>query len=251
MYLRNLRYQPYTLYVNNTIGNDDNDGSSANCAFLSVQAAIDHICSSQDHGNFAQPTILLADTNVVYNSFILKRHVGALCWDGPSAYTYPRIVGDAGTNTAVKISTVDAAVTGVKCGSWILENLQIKSASNYGIVCDADSHIYNVGCDFGACHLGHIASLWGGFFEHLSGTFTISAGGFCHFVVTWGGRLMAQNNTCVLSNMPLFHGGWFGYGSAHGMCNYSQLNFSGSCVPTNGVNSDGTAYLAPTPTGWP
>ncbi|MBO9679576.1 MAG: hypothetical protein J7556_15140 [Acidovorax sp.] len=185
-----------TYYVR-TDGSDSNDGLSntAGGAFLTVQKAIDTLCSL-DLGLFNCTVQIGAGTRTA--ALTLKKYVTG----GGVAI----LLGDTTTPANVTMNvTGNHCVTGMECGLWQVTGMKLQtSSSGYAVFASgktANVELRNI--DFGACAGGHVAVGAGGFVRY-SANCTISGGGPSHWQIANGSSLIAAAINITLTGTPAF-----------------------------------------------
>lgn len=242
---------PQTWFIDNVNGNDCNDGSSAAFAFQTTAAAQSYVFSHYTFGPRGQPIFQLA--HGTYPQIVLSNYIGANSWLGLSGYFHPKFLGDPVSPGLVLIApTSGDAIVGVNCDAWMLDSLTVQAAAGNGINCDAESHILARNITLNACSAAHVLAQHDGWFEWLTGPFTVAGSASCHAYAHLGGRIYAQgSNTCVLQGMQTFAN--FAIADGLGLIDYTAVTYSGGCNPCPVVQASGGILLPPPspPGAWP
>lgn len=177
---REVLAAPRTIYVRSD-GNDSNTGlvDSAGGALLTLQAAVNLVCSTLDMGN-NQVTIDVG--NGTYAAVNLLPYVGNL----------PVIIlGDVTTPSNVLVTsatTIPINLSATYCASftvWTLQGLKLTTTGTGGscISVNFPSRVNIDRCEFGACVSRHQDAQNGGQIFQI-GAYTISGGATCHMFAT-------------------------------------------------------------------
>jgi hypothetical protein len=225
-----------TYYVATT-GNDANDGRSSGSPFLTIQRAVDVVCSI-DFGLY-QVTIQLADGTYTAGA-VLKPFIGAL---------KPIIQGNVTTpeNVVINVSS-GSALLNISGLGWTVRGIKLVAAVA-GLFASFRSAIFFSSMNFGACGAGHIYTETLGIIVAESG-YTISGASASHFTIMTG-MFSAFSKTITLTGTPSFSAA-FAYVLCGGVANLVANTFSGSAtgrrynVTLNGVvrvNGAGTSHF--------
>ncbi len=232
-----------TYYVATT-GSDSNDGMSSGTSFLTVQKAIDTVCSLDL--SIYQATIQIADGTYT-GANTLKPYVGSLP---------PVIQGNATTPTNVIISTTSATCfNATASGQWTLQNFRLQTTTGgMAISASGGSSIINFsGIDFGQCVGNHVQAMNGASVS-ASGNYTISGGSStgAHWYAIGHGAIQASSKTITISGTPAFSAAFAWCDRGLGYFSVFGNTFTGSAtglryvINGNGVcftNGAGATYL--------
>lgn len=184
-----------TYYVATT-GSDANDGLSVGTSFLTIQKAVDTICSFLDLQNY-DVTIQVANGTYT-ESTICKKYVG-------SAGTIA-IKGNEATPASVLIATTNASCfSGTTfSGAYMLSGMKFTSTgAGAAIRASMGAVISYKLCDFGSTAWGHIYALAGGVVV-AAGDYSISGSSFGHWFTENNGVIQCIGRTVTLTGTP----GW-------------------------------------------
>jgi hypothetical protein len=204
-----------TYYVATT-GSDSNNGLSAGAPFLTIQKAVDVVCSLDL--SIYQATIQLADGTYTAGA-TLKSYVGALA---------PIIQGNATTPANVVVNVASGDAFAVNGGAWTVRNLRL-IASVHGLsVTQKTASAAFSGLEFGACSrqiqvsLGYVTAI---------GNYSIVGGATRHIGASDGGTFFASGVTVTLSGTPAFSSAFVVATGCATVALYSCI-FSGSVTGT-------------------
>lgn len=227
--VRELLTAARTYYVATT-GSDSNDGLSAGAPFLTIQKAVDVVCSID--GGVQAVTISVADGT--YTAGVaLKAPVGS------GTFT---IQGNTTTPANCVISpTSGSAITANGAGKWTIKGVKLTTTSaGRGIIALGSSTQLSISyIEFGSVNYEHIY-LSNGAALSIGGAWAISGSAIAHILVSSGGQFNAGGITCTITNTPAFSNG-FATASNLGVIVVVSLTFSGSATgkrydaTTNGV----------------
>jgi hypothetical protein len=224
-----------TYYVA-TDGSDSNDGLTAGTPFLTIQKAVDVVCSLDL--SIYQATIQLADGTYTAGA-VLKSYVGALP---------PIIQGNATTPANVVVSPSSGSCYIVRSGAWSLIGQKLTSSNANGISGESTSSCSIANINFGTCASRHMQTTGS---IRIVGNYTISGSASMHMWAFMGGIFDGYLNTITLLGTPNFSDA-FAFAQECGVIRLPSMTFSGSATGKrydahrNGVittNGAGATYL--------
>jgi hypothetical protein len=234
---REVLSEARTYYVATT-GSDSNTGLAAGSPFLTIQKAVDVVCSLDL--SIYQVTIQVADGTYTAGAS-LKNYSGKLS---------PIIQGNVGTPANVIISMTSANALVVDAGAWVVQGFKLQTSGyGAGFYVSAGTLSFQ-SINFGACALAHVFAaypcrIW------AIGDYSISGGGQSHIDVSGGAQIDFTYVTVTITNTPNFTAGFVSAALLGGAA-LNNMTFSGSAtgvrytVNTNGViftNGGGASYL--------
>lgn len=220
-----------TYYVR-TDGNDSNNNGLTNTAggaFLTIQRAVDEVCSKIDMSIY-QVTIQVADGTYTGGVF-LKAPIGSLP---------PIIVGNVTTPANVVVTTATAstycfAISSTYCASfctWTIRGIKMTTTGS-GVSCvlvGLPSRIQVDNCDFGTCISRHMDAQNGGQIWPIT-SYAISGPAVVHAFCGAQGEIRAINGiTVTITNTPAITR--FVDNSNMGLVFYNATTFTGSATGT-------------------
>lgn len=186
-----------TYYVR-TDGNDSNDGltNTAGGAFLTIQKAVDVVCTTLDINSQAA-VIQVGDGAYDYSAAVrLKSYVGV----GPVT-----LRGNTSTPANVTLTVTGASAIQVIGGTWAIQGFKLSSTgtSSDGISASGQTYVTYASMNFGACGQYHVyssssATVIG------TGAYTISGGGLGHLGLGANSRVVLNSATVTVSGTPAF-----------------------------------------------
>lgn len=179
-----------TYYVATT-GSDSNDGLTVGAPFLTIQKAVDVVCSLDM--SMYQVTIQVADGTYTQGA-LLYPTVGQLA---------PRLQGNSTTPASCLISVTAANCIDVyPMASWNVQGFKVQTATS-GMGLRAAGVCAFGFMDFGACASYHILSGVGGSIS-TTGNYTISGGSQSHVYANNTGYINVSGRTITIINTPAF-----------------------------------------------
>lgn len=227
--VRELLTAARTYYVATT-GSDSNDGLSAGSPFLTIQKAVNVVCSI-DSGVYAV-TISVADGT----------YAGAVALKAPVGSGTFTLQGNTSTPANCVISPASgSAITANGAGKWTVKGVKLTTTSaGRGIIALGSSTQLSISyIEFGSVNYEHIY-LSNGAALSIGEAWAISGSAIAHILVSSGGQFNAGGITCTITNTPAFSNG-FATASNLGVIVVVSLTFSGSATgkrydaTTNGV----------------
>jgi hypothetical protein len=209
-----------TYYVSTT-GDDTNDGLSSGAPFLTIQKAVDIVCSL-DLGIF-QATIQLADGTYTAGA-VLKPYIGALA---------PTINGNSVTPTNVVINGGSSPVFYNKNGMiWSIQNLGVGTSGEWlgsiNAIGAAETRFSNLNFLSGGTNRNHLMASGGGIIT-CYGDYSISSSGYTHCTAQACGIVTIASVTITITGTPAFS---TAYARAVELSTLQlrSCNFVGSCT---------------------
>lgn len=185
-----------TYYVATT-GSDSNDGLTAGTAFLTIQKAVDVICSTLDISSYTVTVSCGAGARTA--TTVLKQ----LQTTGGSV----NIVGDETTPANCTITTTSASCfsTSESAGPYRVSGFKLSTVtSGHGLLAGGKGSILRFkNMDFGACASTHMQATAGSLIE-ATGPYTISGAAPMHCSGLTGGAITIQVQTVTITGTPNF-----------------------------------------------
>lgn len=231
-----------TYYVATT-GSDSNDGLTVGTPFLTIQKAINIVCSTLDTAIY-EVVIQVADGTYTA-PLTLKQFLG-----GGSVTLRGNITTPA--NCILSVAGNSVVTLGEPC-TWSIEGFKL--------TCTASGDLFRISgfgtrlnyklVDFGAAGWGHIRAINGASIV-CSGNYSISGGGWGHFQTEGYGHIQCNVRTITITGTPAFIAAFAYNDRGFGLIDVFGNTFSGSATGarytiTKGgicfVNGASTAYL--------
>jgi len=228
------------FYVDGSLGSDANDGKSSGAgAFATIQKAVNTVRALLLTD--ATINIYVADGTYNENIFLSQPFSSAI----PGGNT-PKIIGNTGDNTAVKIAPSSGdcvSAVGASC-PWHLKAIWFEAVSGDCIVSDFGSRIYLENVNFGDTSGRHLFSLWGSMIEFINDGYDISGDAAYHAVATRNSHILMQGgHTVTLTGTPAFSS-YFVQSAKSSIIDYTNVTFSGSATGFKaGMTERGTVYF--------
>lgn len=226
-----------------TTGSNSNPGTLAS-PWLTIQYAFDYISKFVDLGG-QTVTINVADGTYTGNINLVAPFTGSgvVILKGNLVTPANCIISNASTDCIILANGAQLEIEGFK----------LVSAGGSGINVGPDATCVIIGnMNFGAVNANHLAALWGGQINILSGgSYTISGGGQFHLLASNNGVIQDENNSVTLTGTPAFSSA-FAQAKGNATITIYNTTFSGSATgpryatALNGVidtNGGGASYL--------
>lgn len=211
-----------TYYVR-TDGSDSNTGlaNTSGGAFLTIQKAIDVICSTLDISAGVTVTVQVADGTYT-GANVMKQYVGA------GSVT---IQGNSGTpaNVVISVTSNHCFYNAIGGTTLTVKDLKVTTTTGgSGLVAYYGGVISLSNIDFGACVAQHKYAVGGGAVL-AAGNYTISGSAASHENASSSGTVDTTSRTVTLTGTPAFSSGYAVSATSGTITNYS-CTFSGSAT---------------------
>lgn len=228
---RELLTAARTYYVATT-GSDSNTGLTVGAPFLTIQKAVDVVCSL-DMSTY-QVTIQVADGTYTSGA-VLKQYIGAL---------QPIVQGNTTTpaNCIVSVTSSNCFYVAVPF-AWTVLGFKLQTTtSGRGLLIDSGKISYGY-IDFAGCVSAHIDAINNGTARAIA-NYTISGASLAHWQPTEGGIINTTGITITITGTPAF-GVAFLYSRNNGICTPSNsTTFIGSATGVRyNISLNSTCYV--------
>lgn len=211
-----------TYYVR-TDGSDSNDGlaNTSGGAFLTIQKAVDVICSTLDIAAGVTATVQVGDGTYT-GGVVMKQYLGS----GSVV-----IQGNSGTpaNVLVSVTSNNCFYSAAAGSPLTVKDLKVLTTTGGSCLIAANGAIilFN-NLNFGACVAHHKYALSGGNVTAL-GNYAISGSAASHENASRGGTVDTASKTVTITGTPAFSTGYAVSGASGSITNYG-CTFSGSAT---------------------